>query len=126
MFSETKKSTSTEVTHRLDATLVASCSDSDFVYEIENLRLTSIDTSLIPARCTIDFVLVLRCAEEPNEFITFYSQIKDFDLISDFYNVESYEINIIDSNVSDYELKERMIKSFEKYSLFRLEFSIES
>lgn len=126
MFAETKKSTSVEVTHRLDATLVANSSDSDFVYEIESLRLTSIDTSSIPARFTIDFVLVLRYAEEPNEFITFYSQIKDFDLISDFYNIESYEINIIDSNVSDYELKERMIKSFEKYSLFRLEFSIES
>lgn len=126
MFTEAKKSSSVEVAHRLGATLVARCSDSDFIYEIENLRLTSIDASSIPARCTIDFVLVLRCAEEPNEFITFYSQIKDLHLISDFYNIESYEINMIDSNVSDYELKERMIKAFESYSSFNLEFSIES
>lgn len=64
MFSKTQKSTSIEVTHRLNTTLIAECSDSDFLYEIESLRQTSIDSASIPMRCTIDFVLVLRDAEK--------------------------------------------------------------
>ena len=126
MFTETRKSTSVEVTHRIVTSLRASCSDSDFIYETESLRQTSIDTSSVPMRCTIDFVLVLRYTEELNESVTFYAQIKDLDLITDFYNIESYEISVIDSNVSDYELKERMLRAFESYSSFDLEFSIES
>lgn len=126
MSTDTKRSASVEVAHRLNATLEAVCSDSDFLYEIDSLRLTSFDTSVIPARCTIEFGLILRYAEKLNEFITFHSQIKDFNLNSDFYSIDNFEIEMINSNVSNYELKERMIESFEKYSLFSLKFSIES
>lgn len=68
MFSETKKSTSVEVTHRLDATLVARCSDSDFVYEIESLK-NSIDTTSLPIRQTIEFIVTMRPAESEDQNI---------------------------------------------------------
>lgn len=125
MFAETKKSTSVEVTHRLDATFVANCSDSDFLYEIESLR-QRIDATSLPIRQTIEFVVTLRSAEDPSEFLTFEAQIKDLEVRLDFYSIPRYDLTLIDEQVSSLEMKERMIKSFEKYSLFRLEFSIES
>lgn len=124
MFSETKKSTSAEVVHRLGATLVARCSDSDFIYEIESLR-QKIDASSLPMKQTIDFVVTMRSAEDHRDFITFYSQIKDLEVRLDFFSIPIYYISVIDSNVDDYELKDRMINAFENYSSFNLEFSIE-
>ena len=125
MFSETKKSASVEVTHRLDATLVARCSDSDFVYEIENLK-NSVDTTSLPIRQTIEFVLTLRSAEDSKDFMTFYSQIKDLEVRLDFFSIPNYYVSLIDTNVSDVELKERMLKAFNDYSSFILGFSVES
>lgn len=125
MLTETKKSSSVEVTHRLDATLVAICSDSDFIYEIESLK-QSIDATSLPIRQTIEFVLTLRSAEDSKDFMTFYSQIKDLEVRLDFVRVNTYEMSLIDTNVLDVELKERMMRAFEKYSSFNLEFSIES
>lgn len=125
MFSETKKSISVEVTHRLDATLVASCSDSDFIYEIESLK-QSIDSTSLPIRQTIEFLVTMRPAEDSKDFMTFYSQIKDLEVRLDFFSVPIYYISLIDTNVSDVELKERMMRAFESYSSFNLEFSIES
>ena len=55
----------------------------------------------------------------------FHSRIKDINLFSDSYSILSYEIDLTQSNVYDYELKERMFKAFEVYSLFELKFSIE-
>lgn len=124
MFTEAKKSSSAEVAHRLTATLVARCSDSDFIYEIESLR-QKIDASSLPMKQTIDFVVTMRSAEDHREFITFYSQIKDLEVRLDFFSIPIYYINVIDSNVDDYELKDRMINAFESYSSFNLEFSIE-
>lgn len=124
MITETKKSSSIEVAHRLTATLVARCSDSDFVYEIESLR-QKIDATSLPMKQTIDFVVTMRSAEDHREFITFYSQIKDLEVRLDFFSIPIYSINVIDSNVDDYELKDRMINAFENYSSFNLEFSIE-
>ena len=124
MISETKKSSSVEVTHRLDATLVAICSDSDFIYEIESLK-QSIDATSLPIRQTIEFVLTLRSAEDSKDFMTFYSQIKDLEVRLDFFSIPNYYVSLIDANVSDVELKERMLKAFESYSSFNLEFSIE-
>lgn len=125
MFSETKKSTSVEVTHRLEATLRARCSDSDFVYEIESLK-QSIDSSSLPIRQTIEFIVTMRSAEDPKDFMTFYSQIKDLEVRLDFYSVPIYDVSLIDTNISDIELKERMLKAFESYSSFSLKFSVES
>ena len=124
MFTETKKSSSAEVAHRLTATLIASCYDSDFIYEIESLR-QSIDASSLPMKQTIDFVVTMRSAEDHREFITFYSQIKDLEVRLDFFSIPIYYINVIDSNVDDHELKDRMLLAFENYSSFNLEFSIE-
>ena len=124
MFTETTKSSSVEITRRIEATLVASCSDSDFVYEIESLK-QSIKSTSLPIRQTIEFVVTLRSAEDPREFLTFESRIKDLEVRLDFYSVSSYNFNLIETNVSDVELKERMIKAFESYSSFNLEFSIE-
>ena len=124
MFTETTKSSSAEVTRRVEATLVARCSDSDFVYEIESLR-QSIDASSLPMKQTIDFVVTMRSAEDHREFITFYSQIKDLEVRLDFFSILIYYINMIDSNVDDHELKDRMLLAFENYSSFNLEFSIE-
>lgn len=124
MFTETTKSSSVEITRRVEATLVARCSDSDFVYEIESLR-QSIKSTSLPIRQTIEFVVTLRSAEDPREFLTFEARIKDLEVRLDFYSVPSYNFNLIETNVSDVELKERMIKAFENYSSFNLEFSIE-
>lgn len=125
MFAETKKSTSVEVTHRLDATLVAICSDSDFLYEIESLRQT-IDATLLPIRQTIEFAVTLRSAEDPSEFLSFEAQIKDLEVRLDFYSVPKYDLTLIDEQVSSLEMKERIFKAFKDYSSFNLEFSIES
>lgn len=124
MFTETTKSSSVEITRRVEATLVARCSDSDFVYEIESLR-QSIKSTSLPIRQTIEFVVTLRSAEDPREFLTFESRIKDLEVRLNFYSVPIYNFNLIETNVSDVELKERMIKAFESYSSFNLEFSIE-
>lgn len=124
MSTETKKSLSAEITSRLETTLVARCSDPDFLYEIESLRQT-IDATSLPMKQTIDFVVTMRSAEDHREFITFYSQIKDLEVRLDFFSIPIYYINVIDSNVDDYELKDRMINAFENYSSFNLEFSIE-
>lgn len=124
MLTETKKSSSAEVAYRLGATLIASCYDSDFIYEIESLR-QSIDASSLPMKQTIDFVVTMRSAEDHREFITFYSQIKDLEVRLDFFSIPIYYINVIDSNVDDHELKDRMLLAFENYSSFNLEFSIE-
>ena len=124
MFTETTRSSSVEITRQIEATLVARCSDSDFLYEIESLR-QSIKSTSLPVRLTIEFVVTLRSAEDPREFLTFESRIKDLEVRLDFYSVSSYNFNLIEANVSDIELKERMIKAFESYSSFNLEFSIE-
>lgn len=125
MFTETTRSSSAAITRRVEATLVARCSDSDFIYEIESLR-QSIDASSLPMKQTIDFVVTMRSAEDHREFMTFYSQIKDLEVRLDFFSIPIYYVSLIDANVSDVELKERMLKAFESYSSFDLEFSIES
>ena len=125
MLAETKKSTSVEVTHRLDATLVANSSDSDFFYEIESLR-QRIDATSLPIRQTVEFVVTLRSAEDPMEFLTFEAQIKDLEVRLDFYSIPKYDLTLIDEQVSSLEMKERIFKAFNDYSLFNLEFSIES
>ena len=124
MFTETTKSSSAEITRRVEATLVARCSDSDFLYEIESLR-QSIKSTSLPIRQTIEFVLTLRSAEDSKDFMTFYSQIKDLEVRLDFVSIPNNYVSLIDANVSDVELKERMLKAFESYSSFDLEFSIE-
>lgn len=124
MFTETKKSSSVEVTHRLDATLVARCSDSSFLYEIESLK-QSVDSTALPIRQKIEFIVTMRSAEDEQAFMTFYSQIKDLEVRLDFFNIPIYYVSLIDTNVSDIELKERMLKVFNEYSSFNLEFSVE-
>lgn len=124
MFTETTRSSSAEITRRVEATLVARCSDSDFVYEIESLK-QSIKSTSLPIRQTIEFVVTLRSAEDDQSFMTFYSQIKDLEVRLDFFSIPNYYVSLIDANVSDVELKERMLKAFESYSSFDLEFSIE-
>lgn len=125
MFTEATRSSSAEITRRVEATLVARCSDSDFVYEIESLK-QSIKSTSLPIRQTIEFVVTLRSAEDPREFMTFEAQIKDLEVRLDFYSVPKYYLNLIDEQLSNLEMKERMIKAFESYSSFDLEFSIES
>ena len=125
MFTEAKQSVSAEITNHLETTLVARCSDSDFVYEIEGFT-QKVDATSVPTKLTVEFELVLRYAEKPNESLMFHSRIKDINLFSDSYSILSYEIDLTQSNVYDYELKERMFKAFEVYSLFELKFSIES
>ena len=124
MITETTKSSSVEITRRIEVMLLARCSDSDFVYEIESLK-QSIKSTSLPIRQTIEFIVTLRSAEDPREFLTFESRIKDLEVRLDFYSVPNYNFNLIETNVSDVELKERMIKAFESYSSFNLEFSIE-
>lgn len=124
MFTETTKSSSAEITRRVEATLVARCSDSDFVYEIESLK-QSIKSTSLPIRQTIEFIVTMRPAEDDQSFMTFYSQIKDLEVRLDFFSIPNYYVSLIDANVSDVELKERMLKAFESYSSFDLEFSIE-
>ena len=124
MFTEATRSSSAEITRRVEATLVARCSDSDFVYEIESLK-QSIKSTSLPIRQTIEFVVTLRSAEDDQSFMTFYSQIKDLEVRLDFFSIPIYYVSLIDANVSDVELKERMLKAFEIYSSFDLEFSIE-
>lgn len=124
-FQKTQKSTSVEVTHRLDATLVAICSDSDFLYEIESLK-QKIDATSLPIRQTVEFVVTLRSAEDPKEFLTFEAQIKDLEVRLAFCNVPEYDLILIDEQVSSLEMKERIFKAFNDYSSFKLEFSIES
>lgn len=124
MFTEATKSSSAEITRRVEVTLVARCSDSDFLYEIESLK-QSIKSTSLPIRQTIEFVVTLRSAEDDQSFMTFYSQIKDLEVRLDFFSIPNYYVSLIDANVSDVELKERMLKAFESYSSFDLEFSIE-
>ena len=124
MFTEATRSSSAEITRRVEATLVARCSDSDFVYEIESLK-QSIKSTSLPIRQTIEFVVTLRSAEDPREFMTFEAQIKDLEVRLDFYSVPKYYLNLIDEQLSSLEMKERIVKAFESYSSFDLEFSIE-
>lgn len=125
MLAETNKSTSVEVTHRLEATLRARCSDSDFIYEIESLK-QSVDSTSLPIRQKIEFIVTMRPVEDDQSFMTFYSQVKDLEVRLDFFSVPTYYVSLIDTNVSDIELKERMLKAFRVYSSFDLEFSVES
>lgn len=125
MFAETKKSTSVEVTHKIGVTLTARCSDSDCLYEIDSLKQT-IDSSSLPIRQTIEFVVTLRSAENPMEFLTFEARIKDLEVRLDFYSIPKYDLDLIDEQISSFEMKERIFKAFESYSSFSLEFSIES
>ena len=125
MITEAKKYSSVEVTHRLDATLIARCSDSSFLYEIESLK-QSVDSTSLPIRQKIEFIVTMRSAEDEQAFMTFYSQIKDMEVRLDFFSIPIYYISLIDTNVSDVELKERMLKAFNDYSSFALEFSVES
>ena len=125
MFTETKKSLSTEITNQLETTLVAACSDSDFFYEIESLKQT-VDATSVPTKLTIEFELVFRYADDLKESLMFHSRIEDLNLFKDTYTIVSHEIDLVISNVLNEELKERMMRAFEIYSLFELRFSIES
>ena len=125
MFSETKRSSSIEVAHQLVATLVARCADSDFVYEIESLR-QKIDATSLPMKQTIDFVVTLRSTEDYREFLTFEAQIKDLEVRLDFFSIPLHYLTLIDEQLLSLEMKERIMKAFESYSSFNLEFSIES
>lgn len=125
MFSETKKSTSVEVTNRIEATLVASCSDSDFIYEIESLRQLVDDTSL-PIKQSIRAIVTLRSSEDQKEFLTLEAEVRDLEVRLDFFSMPKHYFFIIDEQFSNFEMKERMLKAFNDYSSFNLEFSIES
>ena len=105
-------------------TFRARCSDLDFVYEIESLKQT-IDATSLPIRQTIEFVVTLRSAENPMEFLTFEARIKDLEVRLDFYSIPKYDLDLIDEQLSNFEMKERIFKAFESYSSFSLEFSIE-
>ena len=95
------------------------------MYEIESLR-QRIDATSLPIRQTVEFVVTLRSAEDPSEFLSFEAQIKDLEVRLDFYSVPKYDLTLIDEQVSSLEMKERIFKAFNDYSLFNLEFSIES
>lgn len=125
MITETKKSSSIEITHRLETNLITRCSDSDFIYEIESLK-QSVDSTSLPIRQKIEFIVTMRPVEDDQSFMTFYSQVKDLEVRLDFFSVPTYYVSLIDTNVSDIELKERMLKAFRVYSSFDLEFSVES
>lgn len=124
MFTETTRSSSVEITRRVEAMLVARCSDSDFVYEIESLK-QSIKSTSLPIRQTIEFVVTLRSAEDPMEFLTFEARIKDLEVRLDFFSIPKHYLELIDEQLSSLEMKERIFKAFESYSSFDLEFSIE-
>lgn len=124
MSSETTRSSSVEVTNRLETTLVARCSNPDFFYEINDLRQL-VDASSAPTKSTVEFEVVLRYADKPNEFLVFHARIEDFNSHSDVYYVNSNALDLVISNVFDEELKERMIEAFEVWSAFELKFSIE-
>ena len=49
MFTEAKQSVSAEITNHLETTLVARCSDSDFVYEIEGFT-QKVDATSVPTK----------------------------------------------------------------------------
>lgn len=125
MFNETDKSLTTEITSRLETTLVARCADPDFFYEISDLR-QFIDASSGSTKLNIEFELVLKYTNKPNELLMFHARIEDIDLSSDAYYINSHEIDLVISNVLNEELKERMINAFEVASAFKLKFSIES
>lgn len=125
MIAETKKSTSVEVTNRIEATLVARCSDSDFIYEIESLRQL-IDNTSLPIKQSIRTIVTLRSAEDPREFITLEAEIRDLEVRLDFVRMPKHYFFIIDEQFPNFEMKERMLKAFNDYSSFNLEFSIES
>ena len=57
--------------------------------------------------------------------MTFEAQIKDLEVKLDFYSVPKYYLNLIDEQLLSLEMKERIVKAFESYSSFDLEFSIE-
>lgn len=126
MYAETKKSLSAEITSRVETTLVARCGDSDFFYEILDIR-QFVDANSVPTKLTIEFELALKYADKPNEFLMFHARLEDLDLSSDVYYIGSPAIELTHSNVFDQELKERMIRASEGYSsAFELRFSIES
>lgn len=125
MSTETSKSLSAEITSRLETTLVARCGDTDFFYEILNLR-QFVDVTSVPAKFTIEFELALKYADKPNEFLMFHARIEDLDLSSDVYYLSSSQIDLTHVDVRSEELKERMIDAFEVWSAFELKFSIES
>lgn len=125
MFTEARQSLSAEITNRLVTTLVARCSHSDFIYEIESLS-QKVDATSVPTKLNIEFELVLRYAEKPDEYLIFHSLIENLNLFMSPYSIIYHEIDLVNSNVSDEELKERMIREFEIYSTFDFEFSIES
>lgn len=125
MSTETSKSLSAEITSRLETTLVARCGDTDFFYEILDLR-QFVDVTSVPAKFTIEFELALKYADKPNELLMFHARIEDLDLSSDAYYLSSSQIDLTHVDVRSEELKERMIDAFEIWSAFELKFSIES
>lgn len=125
MITETKKSSSIDVAHRLTATLVARCSDSDFIYEIESLRQL-VDNTSLPIKQSIRTIVTLRSAEDSREFLTFEAEIRDLEVRLDFVSMSKHYFFIIDEQFSNFEMKERMLKAFNDHSSFNLEFSIES
>lgn len=125
MIAETKKSTYVEVTNRIEATLVARCSDSDFIYEIESLRQL-IDNTSLPIKQSIRTIVTLRSTEDHREFLTLEAEIRDLEVRLDFVRMPKHYFFIIDEQFSNFEMKERMLKAFNDYSSFNLEFSIES
>lgn len=124
MFTETTRSSSVEITRRVEVMLVARCSDSDFIYEIERLK-QSIKSTSLPIRQTIEFVVTLRSAENPMEFLTFEAIINDLEVRLDFFSIPKHYLELVDDQLSSFEMQERMLKAFNDYSSFNLEFSIE-
>lgn len=125
MSTETSKSLSAEITSRLETTLVARCGDTDFFYEILDLR-QFVDVTSVPAKFTIEFELALKYADKPNELLMLHARIEDLDLSSDVYYLSSGQIDLTHVDVRSEELKERMIDAFEIWSAFELKFSNES
>lgn len=87
---------------------------------------SSVDVTSLPIRQTIEFVVTLRSAENPMEFLTFEARLKDYEVRLDFYSIPKYDLDLIDEQLSSFEMKERIFKAFESYSSFALEFSVES
>ena len=69
--------------------------------------------------------MTLRSAEDPREFLTLEAEIRDLEVRLDFVRMPKHYFFIIDEQFSNFEMKERMLKAFNDYSSFNLEFSIE-
>lgn len=118
MLREAEKSVYNEIAFQLHSSLKAECFDSDFFYEIVDMKQTY-DAYTLPMRCSIQAELTLSSAENSDNYLVCLINVENVEATEDDYYLDDSEVSLFEVYGNYEEIEERIIAAF-RSSIFTL------